>query len=828
MHRSNIIANIRGPFRLFLTLLVLVVLTGGQWTANASAPNPESDETPVDLAAMVLRGSDLEAEGFPEYGETRLSRDNKPWSYVPTGSMTLPEAVDLSVADETPKAEIGQLYLDLEATGWQRQFRSLLTTQQSAVDQVIASSVGIYADASGASDAFQLLTETSGRPDVEEIELTESIGNESIFSQDTTTVLSSDDNRLILTFHIDNFIASVSVFTVIPGTQDPQPVVALAQRLAERIERVRSGDQLGLSALALHLENSVSPIVERYDKLAGDVITYYDDTADARSEREETLADRTDVFRLDQLVPVTGLDLNQVPRYNVSLFQFKTSDAASEFVASVASDRGEEPISTAQVFGDESVTIPADYEWDGVSRLGFRIYLRVGSIVATLAIDATVTPDLDALQELATLQTDCLEAEACPDTARIPTELLDLACTADPTINATGSSDVRIEQEMPMIGGNPAQTGAQPGPGPEGEPGTIWQLTTGSALGDAAVISNGILYARDGDGVLYALDAATGERQWCIPTGASFDGTPAIEHGLVINGLDDPRVWAGNGGAVVAVDAQTGEERWRVATGGAELSPVIADSIVFVPGRDAVLLAIDLQTGEVLWRFAPSDREDAAFLSVVVAEGVVYANLDTGAGAPKTVYALDVETGDDIWSNDQIDEETFISGSLTVADGSLFVPTSDGSLFALDAKTGDQQWRFTPETNTSGTDDNENFSRGLNSPAVVDGVVYIGNGYSYDNVAEDAFLFAVDAGTGDELWRYATEGPVESRPSVTDGVVYCGDAAGMVSAVNADSGDGLWTFDTSGANAGSPTIVDGVVFVTNRDGALFALAGSEP
>ena len=171
MHRSNIIANIRGPFRLFLTLLVLVVLTGGQWTANASAPNPESDETPVDLAAMVLRGSDLEAEGFPEYGETRLSRDNKPWSYVPTGSMTLPEAVDLSVTDETPKAEIGQLYLDLEATGWQRQFRSLLTTQQSAVDQVIASSVGIYADASGAGDAFQLLTETSGRPDVEEIEL---------------------------------------------------------------------------------------------------------------------------------------------------------------------------------------------------------------------------------------------------------------------------------------------------------------------------------------------------------------------------------------------------------------------------------------------------------------------------------------------------------------------------------------------------------------------------------------------------------------------------------------------------------------------------------
>ena len=54
----------------------------------------------------------------------------------------------------------------------------------------------------------------------------------------------------------------------------------------------------------------------------------------------------------------------------------------------------------------------------------------------------------------------------------------------------------------------------------------------------------------------------------------------------------------------------------------------------------------------------------------------------------------------------------------------------------------------------------------FSSPAVVDGVVYVG---SYDT-----YLHAVDAASGEPRWRYETEGSVRSSPAVVDGVVYVG------------------------------------------------------
>ena len=58
----------------------------------------------------------------------------------------------------------------------------------------------------------------------------------------------------------------------------------------------------------------------------------------------------------------------------------------------------------------------------------------------------------------------------------------------------------------------------------------------------------------------------------------------------------------------------------------------------------------------------------------------------------------------------------------------------------------------------------------FSSPAVVDGVVYIG---SYDH-----YLYALDATTGKQRWRFQTGGYVLSPPAVVDGVVYIGSSGG--------------------------------------------------
>jgi eukaryotic-like serine/threonine-protein kinase len=52
------------------------------------------------------------------------------------------------------------------------------------------------------------------------------------------------------------------------------------------------------------------------------------------------------------------------------------------------------------------------------------------------------------------------------------------------------------------------------------------------------------------------------------------------------------------------------------------------------------------------------------------------------------------------------------------------------------------------------------------SPAVVNGVVYIGSW--------DGNVYALDARTGTKLWNYPTGNPILSSPAVVNGVVYIG------------------------------------------------------
>ena len=52
------------------------------------------------------------------------------------------------------------------------------------------------------------------------------------------------------------------------------------------------------------------------------------------------------------------------------------------------------------------------------------------------------------------------------------------------------------------------------------------------------------------------------------------------------------------------------------------------------------------------------------------------------------------------------------------------------------------------------------------SPTVVGGVVYIGS--------HSGYLYALDAKTGTELWRYETGETGNGSPAIANGIVYAG------------------------------------------------------
>jgi len=168
------------------------------------------------------------------------------------------------------------------------------------------------------------------------------------------------------------------------------------------------------------------------------------------------------------------------------------------------------------------------------------------------------------------------------------------------------------------------------------------------------------------------------------------------------------------------------------------------------------------------------------------------------------------EESDDrvVWQFEAGDD---VRSSPTVVDGTVYFGSSDGHVYALDAGTGDEIWRFDTDGSV------------ISSPNVIDGVVYIGSG-----TAGAGHLHALDAGDGSEQWNFEADGWVHSSPTVIDGTVYFGSVDEHVYAVDASNGSEQWRFEVDDwVHIVGVAVVDDTVYVGSDDDHLYALDTSD-
>lgn len=167
-----------------------------------------------------------------------------------------------------------------------------------------------------------------------------------------------------------------------------------------------------------------------------------------------------------------------------------------------------------------------------------------------------------------------------------------------------------------------------------------WSRRVGSTASPA--VTDGTMYVGGSDAV-HALDAGSGEPRWEHPDDRFFfsRNTPAVAGGIVYV--------AGYGreeGVLLALDAATGSVHWRRRTrrGMLPTSPAVARGLLYVAGRGprwagAFLVALDAATGKVHWR-RRLNSPITLTCAPVVAGGVVYAG-----GTAGHLYAFDAATG---------------------------------------------------------------------------------------------------------------------------------------------------------------------------------------
>lgn len=277
--------------------------------------------------------------------------------------------------------------------------------------------------------------------------------------------------------------------------------------------------------------------------------------------------------------------------------------------------------------------------------------------------------------------------------------------------------------------------------------------------------------------------------------------TPVLAGDLVIqgNGLD----------GIVAYSRDNGQERWRLPIeNGAEPSATLIRDRLFVGASDGNFYSIEASTGKVQWTFNTKSENLAAPL---LADGIVYF-----LAGNSVFYALDAATGHQVWLYSRQDTSQFsIRGGSQAAlsNGTLYVGFSDGSVVALNAKTGSSLWEVQLNRNKRFRDIDA-------TPVVDNGQIYVA-GY-------DDKLYCISADKGEVVWRI-DGGGYSGVTVVGDKLIYP-TTNGEVQALNKASGDKLWSYKLKDGIATQVVTYKGVLVFGESQGALRFLdanAGAE-
>lgn len=347
----------------------------------------------------------------------------------------------------------------------------------------------------------------------------------------------------------------------------------------------------------------------------------------------------------------------------------------------------------------------------------------------------------------------------------------------------------------------------------------LWQFKADSAVYSSPLPAGDSLYIGTDAGKLYALDRQSGKPRWTFEAAAPIRSSAAS---------DGERIYVGDRtGGLYALDADDGALQWKIEgkSDGKPLdpwdyydsSPMLVDRTLYYGSGDHKLYAVDSKSGRVQWSYDAGYpvRSTPAYRAGTVYVGDWYGYL----------HAVDAKTGERKWAvrhESDITEPatdggyTYYHGTIqaspTVTDHAVYYGSRDTYLFARDAATGAEKWKFeTP------------YSWISSSTALRDGVLYVGG-------SDSKRFYAIDAANGKELWSAAAEGNILASPVVSRDIVYyaSGDAydpnaPGMIYAADRKTGELRWSRQTDGPVHASPAVDSGTLYYADTLGNVKAL-----
>jgi len=332
-----------------------------------------------------------------------------------------------------------------------------------------------------------------------------------------------------------------------------------------------------------------------------------------------------------------------------------------------------------------------------------------------------------------------------------------------------------------------------------------WSASVGKGTGRSGqglrpTYADGLIWAADHDGKVFAFDARTGSRVRRIDLDMSLSAGPTVAANRVLLGTVN--------GQILVVDPFSGNIVWRAQLSSEVLAaPTLSEGIIVVRCIDGRVFGLDAETGLRQWVY---DRS-VPLLTLrgtsrpLVRGGQVYIGHDDGA-----VTALDLESGNLLWEQrvgvpegrSDLERLADIDGPMAIVGLDLYSISEHDRAAALTLDSGrllwvkelgsaqglaversrlvlsdrtDRVWSLDRRSGSTDWSNEQLLRRGLTRPSVIGNFVVVAD--------KEGYLHWLDGQTGEFVARErATRKNPASAPLVVDNFVYLLDLKGKLTA----------------------------------------------
>jgi outer membrane protein assembly factor BamB len=89
--------------------------------------------------------------------------------------------------------------------------------------------------------------------------------------------------------------------------------------------------------------------------------------------------------------------------------------------------------------------------------------------------------------------------------------------------------------------------------------------------------------------------------------------------------------------------------------------------------------------------------------------------------------------------------------------------------------------------------------------------------------SQDYHLYCLNALSGELIWKYKTDGEVDSSPLIVGDRVYFGSYDGFLYALNATDKSEIWKFNTGSEIWGSPAFTEDSIYIGTKNGKMYSV-----